>query len=65
MQNGEHGEHCIHHLLVKWHKEEAASMFLYTEDCSHDHGCIAVQSTDTYEALLCISKCLHLGCDWL
>ena len=40
-------------------------MFLHTEDCSHDHGCIAVQSPDTYEALLCISKCLHLRCDWL
>ena len=39
-------------------------MFLYTEDCSHDHGCIAVQSPDTYEALLCISKCLHLRRDW-
>ena len=57
-------EHFIHHLLVKWHKEEAASMFLHTEDCSHDHGCIAVQSPDTDEALLCISKCLHLRCAW-
>ena len=40
-------------------------MFFHTEDCSHEHGCIAVQSPETDEALLCISKCLHLRCDWL
>ena len=28
------------------------------------HGCIAVQSPETDEAFLCISKCLHLRCAW-
>ena len=40
-------------------------LFLHAQDCSHNHGCIVVQSPDTIVAVLCIPTYHYLRSDQL